>query len=126
MEEIMDKIANAIKLAMDKFEEEQGKMEVGDEFVTVFNDCVLVISYEEGGINTHFIGGKPYIVDKEVGIYEGQQEGIETDDECQWERYRIIDGIQMYQTSCLHEFEEQFTKMYKFCPHCGKKIKVVE
>ena len=43
----MEMIARAIDMAMQRFREEYGedaKLEEGDEFVTVFNDCVLIIS----------------------------------------------------------------------------------
>lgn len=65
-------VEEAIKQAIDKYKEEFGqdvKIEDGEEFVTVFNNCVLIISYnEEGGLHVHFIEGKPYAVDKEVQI----------------------------------------------------------
>ena len=47
-------------------------------------------------------------------------------DVCECKYHRTIDDIPMYKTSCLHEFEKQFVKKYKFCPYCRKKIKVVE
>lgn len=68
------RLGNAISLAMQKFKEEYGedaKLEDGDEFVTVFNNCVLVISLEDGNLSTKFIGGKPYKVDMTLSIYEG-------------------------------------------------------
>ena len=46
-------------------------------------------------------------------------------DVCEWKYHRTIDDIPTYKTSCCHEFEKQFVKKYKFCPYCGKKIKVV-
>lgn len=45
---------------------------------------------------------------------------------CEWKYWRTIDDVPMYKSSCIHEFEERFVKKYKFCPYCGKKIKVVE
>lgn len=70
----MEELGNAISLAMQKFKEEYGedaKLEDGDEFVTVFNNCVLVISLEDGNLSTKFIDGKPYKVDMTLSIYEG-------------------------------------------------------
>ena len=60
---------------MEKFIEESGKMRIedGDEFVTVFNNCVLIISFENGHISTKFIGGKPYEVDMTLSIYESEE-----------------------------------------------------
>ncbi len=71
----MEEIGQAIKLAMQKFKEEYGedaKLEDGDEFVTVFNNCVLIISLEDGSLKTNFIGGKPYEVDMTLSIYESE------------------------------------------------------
>ena len=48
------------------------------------------------------------------------------DDVCECKKHRVIDDIQMHSTSCLHELEVRCIKKYKYCPYCGKKIKVVE
>ena len=68
-------MATAIELAMEKFNEEfgEGALEDGDEFVTVFNNCVLIISLENGHFSTKFICGKPYKVDKTLNIYESEE-----------------------------------------------------
>lgn len=71
----MEEIGKAIELAMQKFKEEYGedeKLEDGDAFVTVFNNCVLIISLEEGNLRTKFIGGQPYRVDYTLSIYESE------------------------------------------------------
>ncbi len=71
----MEELGQAIKLAMQKFKEEYGedtKLEDGDEFVTVFNNCVLIVSLEDGNLSTKFIGGKPYEVDMTLSIYESE------------------------------------------------------
>lgn len=47
------------------------------------------------------------------------------DDFCKWEKWREIDGVSMYKTTCLQELEEKLVKKYNFCPYCGKKIKVI-
>ena len=71
----MEELATAIELAMEKFNEEfgEGAFEDGDEFVTVFNNCVLIISFENGHISTKVIGGKPYEVDMTLNIYESEE-----------------------------------------------------
>lgn len=71
----MEELKTAIELAMGKFNEEfgEGALEDGDEFVTVFNNCVLVISLEDGKIETRFIGGKPYEVDMTLSFYESEE-----------------------------------------------------
>lgn len=71
----MEELGQAINLAMQKFKEEYGedtKLEDGDEFVTVFNNCVLIISLEDGNLSTKFIGGKPYEADMTLSIYESE------------------------------------------------------
>lgn len=72
----MEELGQAIGLAMQKFKEDYGedeKLEDGDEFVTVFNNCVLIISLEDGKLQTKFIGGKPYEVDMTLSIYESEE-----------------------------------------------------
>ena len=71
----MEELQIAIKLAIEKFYEEFGKdaLEDGDEFVTVFNNCVLIISLENGHLLTKFIGGKPYELDMTLSLYESEE-----------------------------------------------------
>lgn len=71
----MEELATAIELAMKKFSEEFGEdaLQDGDEFVTVFNNCVLIVSLESGKLLTKFIGGKPYEVDMTLNIYESEE-----------------------------------------------------
>ena len=78
----MEELKTAIKLAMEKFSEEfgEGALEDGDEFVTVFNNCVLVISLENGKVSTHFIGGKPYVIDMILKIINEQSNFKRSDD----------------------------------------------
>lgn len=70
----MEEIGKTMNLAMEKLKEEYGedaRLEDGDELVTVFNNCVLIISLEDGNLSTKFIGGKPYEVDMSLSIYNG-------------------------------------------------------
>lgn len=72
----MEEIGQAIELAMQKFKEEFGedeKLEEGDEFVTIFNNCVLIISFENGKLQTKFIGGRPFEVDMALKIYGDEE-----------------------------------------------------
>lgn len=69
----MEEISKAIELAIQKLKDEYGedaKLENGDKFVTVFNNCVLIISLEDGEMKTEFIEGSPYEVDYTLSIYE--------------------------------------------------------
>lgn len=72
----MEEIGQAIELSMQKFKEEFGedeKLEEGDEFVTIFNNCVLIISFENGKLQTKFIGGRPFEVDMALKIYGDEE-----------------------------------------------------
>lgn len=69
----MEEIQKAIKLATEKWGEEFGTLEDGDEFVTVFHNCVLIISLKDGNFQAKFIGGKPYEVDLTLSIFEGRR-----------------------------------------------------
>lgn len=69
----MEELDRAIGLAVAEFRKEFGedaKIEDGDEFVTVFNNCCLIISLEDKKLTTKFIGGKPYRVDTALSIFE--------------------------------------------------------
>ena len=69
----MKQLCEAINRAFIEFQKENGedaKLENGDEFVTIFNNAILVIGMEDNELKTRFIGGKPYKVDMTLGIYE--------------------------------------------------------
>lgn len=69
----MDKVNEAIKLAMEQFHKENGEdaqLEDGDEFATVFNDGILIIGLEDRELNIKFILGEPFKVDFELGMTE--------------------------------------------------------
>ncbi len=62
----MNTIDKAIGLAMKQFKDEHGqdtKLEDGDEFVTVFNDDVLIIGLDNTKLSVKISAGKPYFVD---------------------------------------------------------------
>jgi hypothetical protein len=66
-----------IRCALSEYKKEFGEdaqLEEGESFVTEFNNCVLIISVEEGTLKTDFIGGKPYRVNKSFSIYESEGE----------------------------------------------------
>ena len=62
-------------------------------------------------------------IDKAIEIVK--HENI-SDDVCECKKHRVIDNIQMYSTSCLHELEVRCIRKYKYCSYCGKRIKVME
>lgn len=59
-------------------------------------------------------------LDKAIEIVK--QGGIETDYVCEW---KLTDAKKLmpYKTSCGNE--DLYDHSYKYCPYCGKKIKVV-
>ena len=66
-----------------------------------------------------------YLIPVKKAIEIVKQGGV-SDDVCECKKHRIIDNVQMRKTSCLYEIEERLVKKYRYCPYCGKKIKVVE
>lgn len=69
----MDGINKAIELAMQEFRKEYGeeaKLEEGREFVTIFNNCMLILSLNGNELGVHFIGGKPLRADLTLSIYK--------------------------------------------------------
>ncbi len=67
----MDEINKAIKFAMQEFHKEYGedaRLEDGKEFVTIFNNCVLILSLNGNELGVHFIGGKPLRADLTLSI----------------------------------------------------------
>ncbi|MPM60233.1 hypothetical protein SDC9_107084 [bioreactor metagenome] len=72
-----EKIKQAVELAKQEYKKEYGedaKLENGDEFVTVFNDGVLIMGLEDTNFNIKFILGEPYKVDFSLGMYESEDE----------------------------------------------------
>lgn len=72
--DMLKQLDEAIEAAFSELKKELGedvKLEEGSEFVTVFNNAVLVIGIENHTLHTKFIGGKPYQVDMTLAIYEG-------------------------------------------------------
>lgn len=73
----MEELQRAIELAIKEFKKEFGpdaKIEEGDKFVTVFNNCSLILSLENGKFKTEFVAGKPYQVDMTLSIYKEEEE----------------------------------------------------
>ena len=71
----MEEIKLAIGLAVQKFKEKYGQdaeLEEGEEFVTAFNNCTLIISFKAGELETKFIPGRPLEIDMELSIYKGE------------------------------------------------------
>lgn len=68
----MKDIQSAFGLAMQAFHDEFGKdarIEEGDEIVFKFNNCVLIISLNNGELGVKYIGGRPIVIDYSVPIF---------------------------------------------------------
>lgn len=74
------------------------------------------------GLRLH---GKPEEMRTDEAIEIVKQGGV-SDDVCEWKDYK--DGIEhSYHIGCCEEaFSQCYETDFKFCPYCGKKIKVVE
>ena len=73
----MEELEKAIRLAFAAFDEKYGpdtRFDEGDEFVTVLNNCSLIISLKNGKLEPRFIGGKPLEIDLTLSIYERESE----------------------------------------------------
>lgn len=69
----MEKVNQAIILAMQEFKKEHGqdaKLEEGDEFATVFNDGILIIGLEDSELKIKLLLGEPYKVDFDLELTE--------------------------------------------------------
>lgn len=68
---ILEELDIAVLEAVKKFKEDYNReLEEGDQFVTVFNNASLVVSYENGELKTDFIDKKPYEIDMTLSIYD--------------------------------------------------------
>jgi len=69
----METISKALELAQEQFKNEYGqdaKLEEGEEFVTVFNDAVLIIGFEDKNLSIKISAGKPYFVDFNLDLLD--------------------------------------------------------
>jgi len=67
----MDTLNQAIVLAIAKYEEVFGKdakLEEGDSFATVFNDAIIVISFENKTLKFDVFAGTPYFIDMSLNL----------------------------------------------------------
>lgn len=70
---MLAQISDAVNAAFAEYKKEFGenaKITDGTEFVTVFNNCALIVRAEGDALKTEFIGGKPYQVDMSLAIYD--------------------------------------------------------
>ena len=130
--------ADALIEAMKKTEDEHEKamtcpswwsaFNVISEQPTAYSVDKVVEELEEKAGTVNVIGyGTIYeAINKDVAIEIVNQGGV-SDDVCEW---KYNDSEYYFESSCehLHIFMSDGPKEneYRFCPYCGKKIKVVE
>lgn len=49
---------------------EDAKLKEGDEFVTIFNNCVLFLGVEDEELKVKLVGGEPCRVDYDVTFFK--------------------------------------------------------
>ena len=93
-----------------------------DEVVDELNelDVKSITRYKNGNFG-NFDGVEYYI--KKRDAIEIVKHGCVSDDVCEW-RMTDTKKLMPYKTSCGNE--DLYDNSYKYCPYCGKKIKVVE
>lgn len=72
MTELQNKMNKMAKLAMAEVRKKHGEdagLKEGDEFVTVFNDCVFMLGIENGNITMSVKMGKPFFVNKTIDLF---------------------------------------------------------
>lgn len=72
MDELNKAVGKALDMLKDEFETPSG-IEALKEYgyqVILLNNCVLILGMNENELKIHFIGGKPFQMDKTVSIFE--------------------------------------------------------
>ncbi|MDY3854786.1 MAG: hypothetical protein SO170_07535 [Butyribacter sp.] len=69
-----------------------------------------------------------YCIDGDSKISEIVKQGVVSDDVCEWKSdYGFVSDKYKRETGCGHTFYDLHHAVpFKYCPYCGKKIKVVE
>ena len=63
----------------------------------------------------------------EFRLFEIVKQGVVSDDVCEWERDEHSENDNPSEwIICPHKPKRIFSKDIKYCPYCGKKIKVVD
>ena len=67
----MEELNRAIMLAIKKYKESNGveRLEEGEEFVTIFNNCCLYVALNNNELVTKFLQ-KPDCIDMSISFYE--------------------------------------------------------
>ena len=90
---------------------------------TVFNVDKVVEQLESlrNAEADYYYAGSNDVIDREDAIEIVKQGGI-SDDVCEWKQDDMCETVYRVCGGC---FTSAYQKDFKFCPYCGKKIKVV-
>lgn len=72
MDELNEAVAEALYMLKDEFETTSGfeALEEYGEQAILLNNCVLILGMNGNELKIHFIGGKPFQMDKTISIFE--------------------------------------------------------
>lgn len=98
-------------------------IDVIKEQPTAYDIDKVVEKLEENAGTVNFIGyGTIYeAINKDVAIEIVKQGGVD-DDVCEWKRDDMCDTVYKVCGGC---FTSEYQKDFKYCPYCGKKIRIV-
>ena len=89
-------------------------------------DVKSITRYKDGNFGD--FDGVEYYIKKREAI-EIVKQGSVSDDECEWNQNKGGVGLKAYKISCFGktlEMPASTARGLKYCPYCGRKIKVVE
>ena len=85
-------------------------------------DKVLEQLEDATAIGADCVGNAFECISKHMAIEIVKHGGV-SDDVCEWKRDDMCDTVYKVCGGC---FTSEYQKDFKYCPYCGKKIKVVE
>ena len=118
---VQDAIQAYKKMVIDTIKNQPTSYSV-DKVIEELNelDVKSITRYKNGNFG-NFDGVEYYI--KKIKAIEIVKQGDVSDDVCEWKRDDMCETVYRVCGGC---FTSAYQKDFKFCPYCGKKIKVVE
>ena len=92
--------------------------ELKNKDICDYLDCDVCLYYKKCGVETDQSNNLKW--DKAIEIVK---QGSVSDDMCQWKKDDMCETIYRVCCGC---FTTAYQKDFKYCPYCGKKIKLVE
>ena len=117
---VQDAIQAYKKMVIDTIKNQPTSYSV-DKVIEELNelDVKSITRYKNGNFG-NFDGVEYYI--KKIKAIEIVKQGDVSDDVCEWKRDDMCETVYRVCGGC---FTSAYQKDFKFCPYCGKKIKVV-